>query len=104
LICSLISISSWMQFRFVTVLPKYWNFATFWHDLSTISTRFPLPRSFRRIREILRLCETFLTSYFLRWGAFSFSPNPPAGRSPLVGCPRLLIQHIRRYPPHILQI
>jgi hypothetical protein len=30
----------------------------------------------------------------------SASPNPQAGGPPLVGCPRLLIQYIRSYPPH----
>jgi len=34
-------------------------------------------------------------------GVFSTLPNSQAGGSPLVGCPRLLIQHIRSYP-HIL--
>jgi hypothetical protein len=28
-------------------------------------------------------------------------PNPQAGAPPLVGCPRLLIQYIRRYPPYL---
>jgi hypothetical protein len=28
-------------------------------------------------------------------------PNPQAGGPPLVGCPRLLIQYIRRYPPYL---
>jgi hypothetical protein len=28
-------------------------------------------------------------------------PTPKAGGSPLVGCPRLLIQYIRRYPPYL---
>jgi len=27
-------------------------------------------------------------------------PTNPAGGPPLVGCPRLLIQYIRRYPPY----
>ena len=30
----------------------------------------------------------------------STSPNPQAGGPPLVGCPRLLIQYIRRYLPY----
>ncbi|KAJ4444965.1 hypothetical protein ANN_06764 [Periplaneta americana] len=29
------------------------------------------------------------------------SPNPQAGGPPLIGCPRLLIQYIRRYPPYL---
>jgi len=35
------------------------------------------------------------------WGeVVSTSPNPQAGGPPLVGCPRLLIQYIRSYPPY----
>ena len=37
---------------------------------------------------------------FLRWGVVSTSPNPQTGGPPLVGCPRLLIQYIRSYPPY----
>jgi len=37
---------------------------------------------------------------FLQWGVVSTSPNPQARRRPLVGCPRLLIRYIRRYPPY----
>ena len=33
------------------------------------------------------------------WGVVSTLPNPQAGGPPLVGCPRLLIQYIRSYPP-----
>ena len=36
----------------------------------------------------------------LRRGVVSTSPNPQAGGPPLVGCPRLLIQYIRSYPPN----
>jgi len=36
----------------------------------------------------------------LRWGVVSTSPNPQAESPPLVGCRRLLIQCIRRYPPY----
>ena len=35
---------------------------------------------------------------FLRW-VVSTSPNPQAGGSPLVGCPRQLLRYIRSYPP-----
>ena len=38
--------------------------------------------------------EYFLTIFF------NASPNPQAGGPPLVGCPRLLIQFIRSYPPY----
>ena len=37
---------------------------------------------------------------FLRWGVISMSPNPQAGGPSLVGCPQMLIQYIRNYPPH----
>jgi hypothetical protein len=36
----------------------------------------------------------------LQGGFVSTSPNPQAGGPPLVGCPRLLIQFIRSYPPY----
>jgi hypothetical protein len=29
------------------------------------------------------------------------APNPQGGGPPLVGCPRLLIQYIRSYPPYL---
>jgi len=45
-------------------------------------------------------CECFLTMFFLEGGVVSTSPNPQAGGPPLVGCPRLLIQFIRSYPPY----
>ena len=38
--------------------------------------------------------------FFLQGGVVSSSPNPQAGGPPLVGCPRLLIQLIRSYPPY----
>jgi hypothetical protein len=43
----------------------------------------------------------FVTSLFLRWGVGSPTPNPPTGGPPPVGCPRLLIQYIRSYPPYL---
>ena len=36
----------------------------------------------------------------LQGGVVSTSPNPEAGGPPLVGCPRLIIQFIRSYPPY----
>jgi hypothetical protein len=36
---------------------------------------------------------------FLQW-VVSTSPSPQAGGPPPVGCPRLLIQYIRGYPPY----
>jgi len=44
--------------------------------------------------------ECFLTKLFLQGGVVRASPNPQAGGPPLVGCPRLLIQFIRSYPPY----
>jgi hypothetical protein len=38
---------------------------------------------------------------FLWWGIFSTSPNPQAGGPHLVGCPWLLIQYNRSYPPYL---
>ena len=42
----------------------------------------------------------FLNISVLEGGVVSNSPNPQAGEPPLVGCPRLLIQFIRSYPPY----
>jgi hypothetical protein len=49
--------------------------------------------------EASRPCECFTTGFFLQ-RVVSTSPNPQAGGPPLVGCPRLLIQFIRSYPPY----
>jgi len=37
----------------------------------------------------------------LQGGVVSPSPNPQAGGPPLIGCPRLLVQFIRSYPPYL---
>ena len=42
----------------------------------------------------------FLNHIFSWGGVVSASPNPQAGRPPLVCCPRLLIQFIHSYPPY----
>ena len=42
----------------------------------------------------------FLNNVFLQGGVVSNSPNPQAEGPTLVGCPRLLIQFIRSYPPN----
>jgi hypothetical protein len=42
----------------------------------------------------------FLNTDVLQGGVVSTSPNPQAGGPSLVGCPRLLIQFIRSYPPY----
>ena len=39
-------------------------------------------------------------NHFLWRGVVDNSPNPQAGGPPLVGCPRLLIQYTRSYPPY----
>jgi hypothetical protein len=46
------------------------------------------------------LAYVFRNKGCLRIGVVSTSPNPQAGGSPRVGCPRLLIQYIRSYPPN----
>jgi hypothetical protein len=40
----------------------------------------------------------FVTRPVFQWGFVSTLPNPQAGGPHLVGCSRLLIQYIRRYP------
>ena len=48
-----------------------------------------------------RLCEMSCKILcFYREDLLKLAPNPQVGRPPLVGCPRLLIQYIRSYPPH----
>jgi len=42
----------------------------------------------------------FLNISVLQVGVVSTSPNPQAGGTPLVGCPRPLIQFIRSYHPY----
>ena len=42
----------------------------------------------------------FLNINVLQGGFVSTSPNPQAGGPPLDGCPRMLIQYIRSYPPY----
>ena len=42
----------------------------------------------------------FLNINVLQVGVVIPSPNPQAGGLPLVGCPRLLLQFIRSYPPY----
>jgi hypothetical protein len=38
---------------------------------------------------------------FYGGGLLAPPPNPQAGGPPPVGCPRLLLQYIRSYPPHL---
>jgi hypothetical protein len=46
------------------------------------------------------LCDIKQQAYFYG-GVVIPRPSPQAGGPPLVGCPRLLIQYIRNYPPHL---
>jgi hypothetical protein len=62
---------------------------------------FPLLRSCQRISPGPTRFETFRgNKKFLRWGVVSPTPNPQAGGSPPIGCPRLIIQYIRSYSPY----
>jgi len=51
-------------------------------------------------RGIISPCEYFLTGVFHGEALLAPRPTPQAGGPPLVGCPRLLIQYIRSYPPY----
>jgi hypothetical protein len=44
---------------------------------------------------------TFRNKLILYDEMFYPTPNSHAGGPPLVGCPRLLIQYIRSYPPYL---
>jgi hypothetical protein len=46
-------------------------------------------------------CTYFATNMFYGGEVVSLPPNPQAGGPPPVGCPRLLIQYIRSYPPYL---
>jgi hypothetical protein len=61
-----------------------------------------LLRSYQSISPGPRLCLRIFRNKdtFSQWGVVSPSPKPQAGGPPLVGCPRLLIQYIRSYPPY----
>jgi hypothetical protein len=50
-------------------------------------------------RGSISTCKYYLTWVFTG-RVVSTSPNPQAGGPALVGCPRLLIQFIRSYPPY----
>jgi hypothetical protein len=54
------------------------------------------------LHPVPRLCVVFRNKYLVLWGrVVSPPPNPQAGGPPIVGCPRLLIQYIRSYPPYV---
>ena len=61
----------------------------------------PYPEPDRSSRSPRLLCLVRHMVKFLRWGVVTTSPNFQAGEPPLVGCPRLLIQYIRSYPPYL---
>jgi hypothetical protein len=62
----------------------------------------PLLMSYQSISPGPRLCLWMFPNKhsFSQWGVVSPSSNPQAGGPPLVGCPGLLIQYIRSYPPY----
>jgi hypothetical protein len=64
---------------------------------------FPQLRSFfHRIRPNPRPCVTFRKKLiFLRWVVVNPTLNPQSRELPLIGCPRLLSQCIRSYPPYL---
>jgi hypothetical protein len=45
-------------------------------------------------------CSCFVTKPVFTVRSCQHLAKPQAGRLPLVGCPRLLIQYIRSYPPY----
>ena len=56
--------------------------------------------AYQRISPARGTSILFLTRSVFRRGVVSTSPNPEAGGPPLVGCPQLLIQYSRSYPPY----
>jgi len=73
-----------------------------WRFITTCTRARHLSLSLSKLSVQVRvlLYECSVTRYFLRWGVVSTSPNSQAGGPPFVGCPRLLIQYIRSYPPY----
>jgi hypothetical protein len=66
-----------------------------------IHKRLPPVPSQSQMHSIPRPRVTFRNKLFLQRRAVSPSPNPKDGEPPHVGCPRLLIQYICSYPPHL---
>jgi hypothetical protein len=75
------------------------NFPAFYGNrrFITVFTRALHWSLFKESAQVRGFLWSFVTSLFLRWGVVSPTLNPQAGGPPLVGCPRLLIQYIRRY-------
>ena len=67
--------------------------------LLTPTRHMPKIRIVLSTEQASRMC-VFLNITVLQGRVVSTSPNPQAGGPPLVGCPRLLIQFIRSYPPY----
>jgi hypothetical protein len=53
------------------------------------------------LRQVVRNKSEFFRCVYLGRGGVSSPPNHQAGESPPVGCPLLLIQYIRSYPPYL---
>jgi hypothetical protein len=66
-----------------------------------ISIFFRLGRLSKESVQVRGFLWSFVTSLFLGQGVVSPMANPQAWGPPLVGCPRLLIQYIRSYPPYL---
>jgi hypothetical protein len=58
----------------------------------------PLSKESIHVRGFLWIVVTRL---FLQWWVVSLTPNHQAVGPPFFGCPRLLIQYIRSYPPYL---
>jgi len=88
--------------RFTTALTSFRHLFLSW--ASPIQSIYPHPTSWWSILILSTskhpACECFLTKFFLQGAVVSTSPNPQAGGPHLVGCPWLLIQFIRSYPPY----
>jgi hypothetical protein len=84
--------------RFIKVLTKIR------HWILSLARWIPFFHGSVRAKESVHVrgaLKHFVTYYFLRWGVVSPTPKPQVGGPLLVGCPRLLIQYIRSYPPYL---
>jgi hypothetical protein len=72
--------------RFITALTSASHLSLSWASSITVSRG--------------SISHMFRNKGLLRREVVSTSPNPQAGEPPRVGCPRLLIQYIRSYPPN----
>jgi hypothetical protein len=60
-----------------------------------------LPISSKESIQVRGPAQHFVTYSFLRWWVVNPTGNPEVGGPPIVGCPQLLIQYIRSYPPYL---